>query len=110
MQPRNATGDSFYGWDGDTLILNVLGKPAAGRDAIGEPRGNQLRVSVKATPENGKATDYLVRFLAPLFGVRPAAIEVVFGRENVNKQLRIHAPTRLPAGIARPTPAGPPPH
>jgi len=24
-------------------------------------------------------------------------IEVVFGRENVNKQLRIKAPTRLPA-------------
>ena len=101
MQPRNATGDAFYAWDGEVLILNILGKPAAGKDAIGEPRGNQLRVSVKATPENGKATDYLVRFLAPLFGVRASSIEVVFGRENINKQLRIHAPTRLPAGITR---------
>ena len=110
MQPRNATGESFYAWDGKTLILNILGKPAAGRDAIGEPRGNQLRVSVKATPENGKATDYLVRFLAPRFGVRPSALEVVFGRENVNKQLRIHEPTRLPAGITRPAAIAPPAH
>ena len=96
MQPRNQTGESFFCWDGDTLVVNILGKPAAGRDAIGEVRGNQLRVSVRATPENGKATDYMVRYLAPHFGVRPSAIEVVFGREHVNKQLRIHAPTRLP--------------
>jgi uncharacterized protein YggU (UPF0235/DUF167 family) len=38
-----------------------------------------------------------VRFLAPLFGVAVADIEVVFGQENVNKQLRIKAPTKLPA-------------
>lgn len=38
----------------------------------------------------------MVRFLAPLFGVSVSAIEVVFGQENVNKQLHIKAPTRLP--------------
>jgi uncharacterized protein len=97
MQHRNITGDAFFCWDGDTLVVNILGKPSAGKDAIGEPRGNQLRVSVKATPENGKATDYMVRFLAPLFGVRPSDITVVFGQENVNKQLRIRAPNKLPA-------------
>jgi uncharacterized protein len=97
VQHRNITGDSFFCWDGDILIVNILGKPSAGKDAIGEPRGNQLRVSVKAKPENGKATDYMVRFLAPLFGVKVADITVVFGQENVNKQLRIKAPTRLPA-------------
>jgi uncharacterized protein YggU (UPF0235/DUF167 family) len=37
-----------------------------------------------------------VRFLAPLFGVTVSDIEVVFGRENVNKQLRIKAPKKLP--------------
>ena len=97
MQRKNITGDSFFCWDGDVLIVNILGKPSARTDAIGEPQGNQLRVSVKAKPENGKATDYMVRFLAPLFGVKVADIAVVFGQENVNKQLRITAPTRLPA-------------
>ncbi len=96
MQRRNITGDSFFCWDGDVLIVNILGKPSAKLDAIGEPQANQLRVSVKAKPENGKATDYMVRFLAPLFGVKVADIEVVFGQENVNKQLRIKAPSRLP--------------
>jgi uncharacterized protein (TIGR00251 family) len=110
MQRKNITGDSFFCWDGAVLIVNILGKPSASKDAIGLPQGNQLRVSVKAKPENGKATDYMVKFLAPQFGVKVADIEVVFGQENVNKQLRIKAPTRLPAvfnqGSLRPSADG----
>jgi uncharacterized protein (TIGR00251 family) len=97
QRPRNTTGDTFFGWDGDTLVVNILGKPASVKDAIGKPKGTQLKVSVTAAPKEGKATDHMVRFLAPLFGVSVADIEVVFGRENVNKQLRIRAPKKLPA-------------
>ena len=94
---RRATGDDdFFAWDGDTLIVNILGKPSAVRDAIGKPKGPQLKVSVTATPKNGEATDHMVRYLAPLFGVPVSAITVVFGRESIHKQLRITAPTRLP--------------
>jgi uncharacterized protein (TIGR00251 family) len=96
-RPRNATGDSFFAWEGDTLIVNILGKPAASKDAIGKPKGTQLKVSVTAAPKGGKATDHMVRFLAPHFGVAVADIEVVFGQENVNKQLRIKAPKKMPA-------------
>ena len=96
-RPRNATGDSFFAWDGNILIVNILGKPSASKDAIGKPKGTQLKVSVTAAPKDGRATDYMVRFLAPQFGVAVSDIEVVFGQENVNKQLRIHAPKKLPA-------------
>lgn len=96
-RPRNATGDSFFAWDGDTLIVNILGKPAASKDAIGKPMGTQLKVSVTATPKDGKATDHMLRFLAPQFGVAVADIEVVFGQESVHKQLRIKAPKKLPS-------------
>ena len=95
-KPRNATGDSFFAWEGDVLVVNILGKPSASKDAIGKPKGTQLKISVTAAPVNGKATDHMVRFLAPLFGVPVSRIEVVFGQENVNKQLRITAPTKLP--------------
>lgn len=94
---RNATGDTFFSWDGDVLVVNILGKPGASKDAIGKPFGTQLKVSVTAAPEAGRATDHMVRFLAPHFGVRVADIEVVFGRESVHKQLRIKAPQKLPA-------------
>ena len=99
---RNATGDSFFAWDGEVLVVNILGKPSASKDVIGKPKGTQLKVSVTAAPKAGKATDHMVRFLAPLFGVAVADIEVVFGRENVNKQLRIRAPKKLPAVFASP--------
>ena len=96
-QVKNITGDSFFAWDGDVLVVNILGKPSASKDAIGKPKGTQLKISVTAAPVNGKATDHMVRFLAPLFGVAVADIEVVFGQENVNKQLRIKAPKKMPA-------------
>ena len=94
-QIKNITGDSFFAWDGDVLVLNVLGKPSSAKDAIGKPKGTQLKISVTAAPVNGKATDHMLRFLAPLFGVAVADIDVVFGRENMNKQLRIRAPKKI---------------
>ena len=100
---KNATGDYFFVWEGDVLVVNILGKPGASKDAIGKPKGTQLKISVTAAPVAGKATDHMVRFLAPLFGVPAANIEVVFGRENVNKQLRIKAPKKLPAVFAQGT-------
>jgi len=102
-QIKNITGDSFFTWDGDVLVVNILGKPSAAKDVIGKPKGTQLKISVTAKPQNGKATDHMVRFLAPLFGVSVSAIEVVFGQENVNKQLRITAPTKLPAVFTQET-------
>ncbi len=97
------TADAFFRWDGDVLVVNILGKPAASKDAIGKPKGAQLKVSVTAAPQAGKATDHMVRFLAPLFGVPVRDIEVVFGRENINKQLRIKAPKKLPAVFTQAT-------
>ncbi len=91
----------FYTWDGDTLVLNILGTPNARRDAIGKVRGHQLCVSVTAVPRAGRATDHMVRFLAEEFGVAVSDIQVVFGRMNVNKQLRIKAPARLPEVIGQ---------
>lgn len=87
----------FFYWEGETLVLNVLGKPSAKVDAIGKPKGHQLKISVTAAPRAGRATDHMVKFLAEEFGVATRDIEVVFGRMNVNKQLRIKAPKRLPA-------------
>lgn len=99
---------SFCHWEGDILILNILGTPGASRDAVGKVKGHQLKVSVTEAPRVGRATDHMVRFLAGEFGVARSDIEVVFGRKNVNKQLRIKAPTQWPPGIDWP-PKGPQP-
>ena len=86
MKARNLA-NLFYEWDGDVLVLNILGTPSAKRDAIGKPKGNQLKVSVTAAPVAGKATDHMVRFLAKEWGISVKDIEVVYGRESIHKQL-----------------------
>ena len=97
--PKKMT--SFFDWDEDILILNVLGTPGAKQDVIGKVKGNQLKISVTEAPKAGKATDHMVRFLAKEFDVSTSDIVVVFGRMNINKQLRIKAPKKLPSVIAR---------
>lgn len=98
MKAKNLA-NMFYQWEGDTLVLNILGTPSAKRDAIGKVKGNQLKVSVTEAPVAGRATDHMVRFLAKEFGISPSDIEVVYGRMNVNKQLRIKNPKNLPPVI-----------
>lgn len=98
---RTESMTSFFRWDGDILVLNILGSPSSKRDAIGKVKGHQLKVSVTEAPRAGRATDHMVRFLAKEFAVSVADIEVVFGRMNVNKQLRIKNPKKLPSIFAK---------
>ena len=58
------------------LVVNILDKPSAGKDAIGKPKGMQLKVSVTAAPLAGKETDHMVRFLASLFGAFVATVRI----------------------------------
>jgi uncharacterized protein (TIGR00251 family) len=87
---------SFYYWDNETLVVNILGTASAKMNKIGKVKGMQLKVSVTAAAEKGKATIAMVRFLAKEFGVKQSAIEVVYGNMNINKQLRINSPEKLP--------------
>lgn len=96
---RGSEMESFCKWEGDTLVLNILGRPRAKRTRLGKVRGKQLEIHVAEDPVRGKATSHLVDFLADEFGVKRAAITVVFGTYNVNKQVRIEGPTKLPAVI-----------
>ena len=99
MRNKGLAINSFCSWDGETLVLNILGQPSAKQDAIGKVKGKQLKISVTAAPVAGRATDHVVRFLTKEFGVASHDIEVVFGRFNVNKQLRIKSPKHLPTVI-----------
>ena len=80
-------------------MLNILGRLHAKQDAIGQIIGHQFEVLVVAIPRRGGATAHMMRHLSGVFGVPLAAIRVVFGEKNVNKQIRIGSPTKPVAGI-----------
>lgn len=101
VQNKRLEMKSFCAWDGETLVVNILGTPSAKKDVIGKPKGKQLKVSVTAAPVAGRATDHMVRFLSEEFGVAVKDIEVVFGRMNINKQLRIKSPKKVPFVISK---------
>jgi uncharacterized protein (TIGR00251 family) len=105
LKPKSMPIDSFYFWDGDVLVFNVLGTPGANKDAIGKVKGNQLKISVTEDPKRGRATDHMVRFLAQVFEVSVSDIEVVFGRLSIHKQLRIKAPKNLPSVFTESNPS-----
>ena len=92
---------SFCWWENNTLVLNILGRPRAKKTRIGKVIGKQPEIHVAENPVRGRATAHLVTYLAGQFQVPESAITVVFGVYNVNKQLRIVAPKRLPAVIAK---------
>ncbi len=104
-------GAPFFRWEdgGSVLVIDVLGKPGAKRDAIGRvmalPGGARLAVHVAAVAEGGKATRRLSDFLAAEFGVAKSDVVLVHGPASVNKQFRVLRPTRLIPGIAPPDPA-----
>jgi len=50
MANKKQAMTSFCQWEGDILILNVLGKPSSKQNVIGKAKGLQLKISVSSTP------------------------------------------------------------
>ncbi len=88
-------------WDGETLLLELQGKPGARRDGFGRVMAGRLQVQIAAAPEDGKATARLLAFLADQFGVPRSAVLLRYGLASPKKGVAIAAPRRLPpeAGV-----------
>lgn len=87
-------------WDGDDLLLDLLGKPGARRDAFGRVMAGRLQVQIAAAPEDGKATARLLAFLAEQFHVPRSAVELRYGLASPKKGVCIRTPRSLPPAAA----------
>ena len=90
---------TWYRWEGEDLLLSLRVQPRAARDELVGPAGDHLRVRITAPPVEGKANEHLRRFLAGLFHVPRAGVELLAGDQSRSKRLRIRAPARVPALI-----------
>lgn len=75
-------------WIGEDAFA-VWVKPRAARNQVVGIREGALHVALTAPPVEGKANDFLVRFLADLLGVRQRQVEIVSGERSRSKVVRI---------------------
>ena len=82
--------------DGADLVLQLLVRPRARRDAFAGVAGDRLKVSLTAPPLEGEANAALRVFLARQFGVPRNQVVLEHGETGRRKRVRI-APRKLPA-------------
>jgi len=64
-------------------------RPGAPADAVGGRRGDAVKVSVTAPPEDGRANDAVVRLLAKTLGVPRSAVTLIAGERSRDKRVRV---------------------
>ncbi len=85
-----------FRWSGQTLLLRCHIQPNARGDEFCGLHGERLKIRLKAPPVDGKANQYLVRFIADAFGVTRADVSIVRGQGSRHKDLSIKKPLKLP--------------
>ena len=87
-------------------FLDVHAVPGSRREGIAGVHGGRLKVTVRASPEKGRANAALVTVIAKAAGVAPSKVEVVSGHASRRKRVRIDGLTaaelraRLGAALA----------
>jgi uncharacterized protein (TIGR00251 family) len=69
--------------------IRVKVVPGSSKTQISGILGEMLKIKIAAPPEKGKANQSLIAFLAKKLGVRKNDIEIVTGKTNPVKILRI---------------------
>ena len=81
--------DFFLNQTEQDVEIRVKVVPGSSRTQITGILGEMLKIKVAAPPEKGKANQSLIAFLAKLLGLKKNDIEIVSGKTNPVKVLRI---------------------
>ena len=72
------------------LYLRIKVQPKSKESAIGDlMEDGTLKVRVKAAPEKGKANKEVIKLLAKKYGVKKSGIEIVSGKTEPIKLIKI---------------------
>jgi uncharacterized protein (TIGR00251 family) len=72
----------------ETLIKVYL-QPKSSKNEMAGPYRDGIKVKVTAPPIEGKANEFLIRFLAKEFGISPSSIEMIKGQHAREKILKM---------------------
>ncbi|MEQ1527856.1 MAG: DUF167 family protein [Methylococcales bacterium] len=87
---------NWYEYNHDVLILNLHVQPKASKDEWCGLHGERLKLRIKAPPVDGKANQYLLKFIAAEFAVSKTACRLVSGETGRDKRIAVTAPQQLP--------------
>jgi len=76
--------------------LRILGTAGAKREGFWKVVGEEIKLAVKIAPENGKATQYMQKFLAKEFGVPQKNVEILLWATSPHKVFHIVDPKVIP--------------
>jgi uncharacterized protein len=86
------------------VTLAVRAQPGAKKTAItgvyGEGPDAQLKIAVHAPPLEGRANEVLIAFLAELFSLPRASVELISGELSRSKVFRLRRMSRAQANVA----------
>ena len=91
-------------WEGERLLLSLRVQPRASCDQWVGAGDGYCKVRITASPVDGKANAYLIRFLAKSFGVNRTRVELLGGAHNRTKRFAIDRPGRFPLPEMAPEP------
>ena len=80
----------------EAVLLHVRVQPKARQNAVMGWRGEALRVSVTAAPEDGTANRAVIELLADTLALPAASISLVRGATSRDKWFRLPGGTALP--------------
>ena len=80
---------NFFIWKNNCLIIRVLICANTKINKIGKVKGNQLKINITQEAKSGKATKYLLKFLAKELEIKPNSIKLISGEFNPNKIIAI---------------------
>ncbi len=83
----------------NTIILHALITPKASRDSIIKFTEDELKITITAPPVDGKANQYLIKYLAKQFGTAKSRVKIVKGESNHHKKIEITGVTKIPAEV-----------
>jgi uncharacterized protein (TIGR00251 family) len=73
------------------MILHIKVKPNSKQDLIKQEPYGSFKVHIKAPPVDGKANEYLVKFIADIVGLPKSKVSLLKGETSQFKKLEIDA-------------------
>ncbi|MGN1394450.1 MAG: DUF167 family protein [Succinivibrionaceae bacterium] len=83
----------------DTVVLHIVVVPKSSKDGIVGLIGDELKITITAPPVDGKANEYICKYLSKLFKTAKSNVSVDKGTTNKHKTISIINYSQIPDSL-----------